>query len=158
MVIFFPKERLGELEKWNSIFFPFKYGVGIQKFKIPRILSLFQSVPEMIGHCGSTGSVAFYVPDMDIYITGTVNQQAKPNVTFQTTIKIIQKLMWWNKELRKDTGYLREVQHSICMHWTKGKCFNLIKFGTYVIVYFLDSTHKCNKARGRKVSCAIWQE
>ena len=32
---FFPKERLGELEKWNSIFFPFQYGVGIQKFKLP---------------------------------------------------------------------------------------------------------------------------
>ena len=90
---FFPRERLSELEKWNSIFFPFKYGVGIQKFYMPRILSPFQPVPEMIGHCGSTGSVAFYVPDMDVYITGTVNQQAKPNVAFQTMIKIIQKLM-----------------------------------------------------------------
>ncbi len=89
---FFPRKRLRELEKWNSIFFPFKYGVGIQKFKIPRILSPFQPIPEMIGHCGSTGSVAFYVPDMDIYITGTINQQAKPNVAFQTMIKIIHKL------------------------------------------------------------------
>jgi len=90
---FFPKERLSELEKWNRIFFPFKYGVGIQKFYMPRILSPFKSVPEMIGHCGSTGSVAFYVPDMDVYITGTVNQQAKPNVAFQTMIKIVHKLM-----------------------------------------------------------------
>jgi CubicO group peptidase (beta-lactamase class C family) len=90
---FFPKERLNELEKWNSIFFPFKYGIGIQKFKIPRILSSFKTVPEMIGHCGSTGSVAFYVPDMDIYITGTINQQAKPNVAFQTMIKIVNKLI-----------------------------------------------------------------
>ena len=89
---FFPKERLSELEKWNSIFFPFKYGVGIQKFKIPRILSPFQSVPDMIGHCGSTGSVAFYIPDMDLYITGTINQQASPNIAFQTMIKIINKL------------------------------------------------------------------
>jgi len=89
---FFPMERLNELEKWNSIFFPLKYGVGIQKFKIPRIFSPFQSVPEMIGHCGSTGSVAFYVPEMDIYITGTTNQQANPNIAFQTMIKIINKL------------------------------------------------------------------
>jgi CubicO group peptidase (beta-lactamase class C family) len=89
---FFPKEMLGELKRWNSIFFPLKYGVGIQKFEVPRILSPFQSVPEMIGHCGSTGSVAFYVPDMDLYITGTVNQQAKPNVAFQTMIKIARKL------------------------------------------------------------------
>ena len=89
---FFPKERLKELEKWNNIFFPFKYGIGIQKFSIPRIYSPFQPSPCMIGHCGSTGSVAFYVPDMDLYITGSINQQARPNVAFQTMIKIIKKL------------------------------------------------------------------
>lgn len=56
---------------------------------MPRIMSPFQPIPDIIGHSGSTGSVAFYVPDMDIYITGTINQQAKPNVAFQTMIKII---------------------------------------------------------------------
>ena len=88
----FPKERLKELEKWNNIFFPFKYGIGIQNFSIPRILSPFHPVPEMVGHCGSTGSVAFYVPDVDLYITGSVNQQARPNVAFQTMIKIVTRL------------------------------------------------------------------
>jgi len=89
---FFPKERLNELEKWNNIFFPFKYGIGIQKFYMPRIFSPFRPVPDMVGHCGSTGSVAFNVPDMGIYITGTTNQQATPNVAFQTMIKIVSKL------------------------------------------------------------------
>jgi len=89
---FFPKERLNELEKWNKIFFPFKYGIGIQKFYMPRVLSPFHPVPDMLGHCGSTGSAAFYVPDMDIYITGTINQQAKPDLVFQTMIKIINTL------------------------------------------------------------------
>jgi hypothetical protein len=42
----------------------------------------------MIGHSGSVGSVAFYVPDIGVYITGTVNQQTRPNVAFQTMIKI----------------------------------------------------------------------
>jgi hypothetical protein len=46
----------------------------------------------MVGHCGSTGSFAFYVPDLNVYITGTINQQARPNVAFQTMIKIISKL------------------------------------------------------------------
>ena len=89
---FFPKERLHELEKWNNVFFPFKYGIGIQKFYMPRILSPFQPVPEMIGHAGSTGSVAFYVPEMDVYITGTTNQQAQPNIAFQTMIKILMRI------------------------------------------------------------------
>ncbi|MGD9379775.1 MAG: serine hydrolase domain-containing protein [candidate division WOR-3 bacterium] len=86
---FFPKDRLHDLEKWNNVFFPFKYGIGLQKFRLPRILSPFKPVPDMIGHSGSTGSVAFYIPDKGVYITGTVNQQARPNVAFQTMIKIV---------------------------------------------------------------------
>ena len=86
---FCPMETLKELEKWNNIFFPFKYGIGIQKFYMPRLLSPFKSVPDMIGHCGSTGSVAFYIPDKDFFITGTVNQQAKTNIAFQLMIKIV---------------------------------------------------------------------
>lgn len=89
---FFPKERLKELEKWKRVFFPFKYGIGIQKFYMPRLLSPFRPVPDMIGHCGSTGSVAFYVPNIDLYITGSINQQARPNIAFQTMIKIVNKL------------------------------------------------------------------
>jgi len=89
---FFQKERLVELEKWNNIFFPFKYGIGLQKFHLPRILSPFHPIPKMIGHSGSTGSVAFYIPVKKIYITGTTNQQAKPAAAFQTMIKIINKL------------------------------------------------------------------
>jgi len=89
---FFPKEQLFELEKWNNIFFPFKYGIGIQKFHMPRIFSPFNPAPDMVGHCGSAGSVAFYVPDMDLYIMGTTNQQARPNIAFQTMIRIVNKL------------------------------------------------------------------
>lgn len=89
---FFPKERLDELEKWNKVFFPFKYGIGIQKFYMPRFLSPFQPIPEMIGHAGSTGSVAFYVPEKEVYITGTTNQQAQPNIAFQTMIQILMRV------------------------------------------------------------------
>ncbi len=90
---FFPRERLHELQHCNSVFFPFKYGIGIQKFYLPRILSPFKPVPDMIGHSGSVGAVAFYVPDRDIYMTGTVNQQARPNIAFQAMIKIINNLV-----------------------------------------------------------------
>ncbi|MDX9773433.1 MAG: serine hydrolase domain-containing protein [Bacteroidales bacterium] len=89
---YFTKEFINELKKWNNIFFPFKYGVGIQKFYIPRLLSPFKTVPELIGHCGSVGSVAFYVPDKEVYITGTVNQTSNPNIVFQTMIKIVNRL------------------------------------------------------------------
>lgn len=89
---YFTKEFINELKKWNNIFFPFKYGVGIQKFSIPRILSPFKAVPEFIGHCGSVGSVAFYVPEKAVYISGTVNQTSNRNIVFQTMIRIVNKL------------------------------------------------------------------
>jgi len=89
---FFPKETIKELEQWNRIFFPFQYGIGIQKFYMPRFLSPFKPVPDMIGHCGSTGAVAFYCPEKDVYMTGTVNQSARPNIAFQLMIKIVSLL------------------------------------------------------------------
>ena len=88
---FWPKKRLEELEKWNKIFFPFEYGIGIQKFSIPAVFTMFRKLPPLIGHAGSVGSVAFYVPKKDIYFTGTVNQQAKPSAIYQIMLKVIRK-------------------------------------------------------------------
>jgi D-alanyl-D-alanine carboxypeptidase len=89
---FHPKERLHELHQWNSIFFPFKYGIGIQRFSVPRLLSPFQSIPEFIGHCGSVGSGAFHVPEKKVFIAGTVNQTSKMNALFQMMVKTVAKL------------------------------------------------------------------
>jgi CubicO group peptidase (beta-lactamase class C family) len=89
---FWPKDKLKELEKWNRIFFPFKYGIGIEKFSMPKAMTLFKKMPDLIGHAGSVGSVAFYVPEKDIYFTGTVNQQAKPSVIYQVILKVLNKL------------------------------------------------------------------
>ncbi len=89
---FYPKDKLNELENWKSVFFPFQYGIGIQKFHIPKFLTLFRSYPEMLGHSGSTGTFTFYIPKLDVYITGCTNQQANPNVAFQTILKIIQTI------------------------------------------------------------------
>lgn len=89
---FYAKEKLCELYQWKRIFFPFKYGIGIQLFSLPRILSPFKALPDMMGHSGSVGSVVFYIPERDLYITGTVNQQTKPSAAFQTMINILDKL------------------------------------------------------------------
>jgi CubicO group peptidase (beta-lactamase class C family) len=89
---FWPKDKLKELEQWNSVFFPFKYGIGIEKFSLPAAMTMFKKMPDMIGHAGSVGSVAFYIPERDIYFTGTVNQQAKPNVIYQVMMKVLTKI------------------------------------------------------------------
>jgi CubicO group peptidase (beta-lactamase class C family) len=51
-------------------------------------------VPPLIGHGGSVGSVAFYVPEKDVYFTGTVNQQAKPSAIYQIMLKVIRKIKY----------------------------------------------------------------
>jgi CubicO group peptidase (beta-lactamase class C family) len=89
---YFSSEFINKLKKWNNIFFPFKYGIGIQKFYIPRIFSPFRAVPEIIGHSGSVGSVAFYLPEKKVYITGTVNQSSNPGIAFRTMMNIVNKL------------------------------------------------------------------
>lgn len=89
---FYPKDKLPELEQWNNIFFPFKYGIGMQQFYTPRIFSPFKCIPNMIGHCGSTGTAAFYIPEKQVFITGAINQAKTPQVLFQTLIKILNQL------------------------------------------------------------------
>jgi hypothetical protein len=89
---FYPKEKLNSLEEWKSVFFPFQYGIGIQKFRMSRIFTLGKKIPEMIGHSGSNGTFTFYIPKLDVYITGCTNQQASPRTAFQTVIKLIQTI------------------------------------------------------------------
>ncbi|WP_299702972.1 hypothetical protein [uncultured Pontibacter sp.] len=59
---------------------------------MPRIFSPFKAIPDLISHCGSTGTAVFYVPSKDVFITGTINQASSPSTLFQTLIKLVNKL------------------------------------------------------------------
>jgi len=65
----FHKDYLEQMKLWNKIFFPMEYGMGIMRCSIP-----IGSNYELIGHSGSTGTVSYYCPARDIYITGTTQQ------------------------------------------------------------------------------------
>jgi hypothetical protein len=67
--------------RWNTIFFPLRYGYGLMDFKLPRFFSL-RPTPEFIGHSGSTGSFAFTCPEKSLYLAGTLNQIASPSKPF----------------------------------------------------------------------------
>jgi D-alanyl-D-alanine carboxypeptidase len=84
----FPESYLEELYKWNTIFYPLEYGVGLARFKLPKLLSPFKTPPEFMGHSGLTGAFNFYNPDKDLYISGTVNQLHYPDTAFRMMIKI----------------------------------------------------------------------
>lgn len=89
---FFPVENFAWMKQWNRIFFPLESGVGLTRFKLPRLFSPFKAVPEFIGHSGLSGTVAFFAPEKDIYLTGTVNQVNNPDRSFRLMIELINHL------------------------------------------------------------------
>ncbi len=87
----FPANYIHEMQQWNSIFFPMKSGIGIHKFDLPWIFNPTRAVPLFIGHSGLSGALAYYSPRENLYIAGTVNQVAHPDISFRTMIKLTQK-------------------------------------------------------------------
>jgi CubicO group peptidase (beta-lactamase class C family) len=89
----FPNEFINELQEWNKIFFPMKSGIGIHLFKLPWIFNPTGSVPYFIGHSGLSGALAYYSPEQNVFVAGTVNQVAYPDISFKTMIKLTQQIM-----------------------------------------------------------------
>lgn len=86
---FFPKEVLSNLYEWNNIMFPLQYGTGIMRFKLPRFLSPFKAMPELIGHSGLSGAFSYYCPQKNTYIAGTVNQIHSPNISYKLILQLL---------------------------------------------------------------------
>ena len=89
----FPMEYINDLQVWNNIFFPMKSGIGIHMFKLPWIFNPTGAVPYFIGHSGLSGALAYYSPKENIFVAGTVNQVAYPDISFKTMIKLTQIVM-----------------------------------------------------------------
>jgi len=73
---FFPRESLEEHKLWNFMFFPYQFyfGMGLEKLWIPWITYPSKPRKELLGFWGSSGAFAFHNPELDLYMTGTVNQ------------------------------------------------------------------------------------
>lgn len=85
----FNKAHFEQMTKWNRMFFPMQYGYGLWRFQLPRWLTLFRKMPEFIGHAGVNGAMAFYNPDKDLYVTGTLNQLDDPARQFKFMPKVV---------------------------------------------------------------------
>lgn len=89
----FPQTYLSEIQQWRKIFFPLESGIGIHRFKTPWFFSPFRRIPVLIGHSGLSGAFAFYAPEKDIYLSGTVNQIHNPGNSFRLMIFTIIELL-----------------------------------------------------------------
>lgn len=75
------------------VMFPLKYGTGYMLIRLPRWMTLFKKFPDLIGHSGLSGAFAFYSPDYDFSIVGTVNQLDRPDTSFRLILKIADLLV-----------------------------------------------------------------
>ncbi len=86
----FPTAYLDEMqETWNPVFPPLEYGVGMMRFALPRYYTLFKEVPPMVGHSGASGAVLYYVPALDLYVSGTVNQIKKRSLSYNLMTRLV---------------------------------------------------------------------
>jgi len=86
----FPLPYLDEMQQhWNRIFMPLEYGIGLMRFALPRYFSPFKPAPAMIGHSGASGAVLFYVPELDLYVSGTVNQVKKRSLSYNLMVRLV---------------------------------------------------------------------
>ncbi|WP_166245590.1 serine hydrolase domain-containing protein [Paenibacillus turpanensis] len=88
----FSKERLPELYAWNKIFFPLEYGVGLARFKLPRLFTPLKEMPELLGHSGLSGAFVYYCPAKDLYMAGTLNETAHPSMPYRLMVKLLHAL------------------------------------------------------------------
>jgi D-alanyl-D-alanine carboxypeptidase len=68
---------------------PIEYGLGLMRFRIPRLFTPFRPLPAVIGHTGSTGSWLFYCEDLDLYLAGNVSQATAGPVPFRFVPKVL---------------------------------------------------------------------
>ncbi|TDL90527.1 serine hydrolase domain-containing protein [Meridianimarinicoccus aquatilis] len=85
----FNPENAAQIRQWNRLFFPFQYGYGVMRIKLPRWMTLFRATPELIGHSGASGSFAFHAPGPDIYLIGTFNQTDAPQRPISFMLKAL---------------------------------------------------------------------
>jgi CubicO group peptidase (beta-lactamase class C family) len=80
---------LQRMKSWRRIFFPMQYGLGLMRFRLPRILSPFSPAPELVGHSGVSSAFLFYNADAQLYIAGTLNQLKNQSRPFQLMLKLM---------------------------------------------------------------------
>ncbi len=81
----FPRDRASlRLPGW-----PIEYGLGLMRFRLPRLFTPFRPVPAVIGHTGSSGSWLFYCPALDLYLCGTVDQVSAAAVPYRFVPKLL---------------------------------------------------------------------
>ena len=50
---------------------------------------MFKHLPTMVGHSGASGAVLYYVPELDLYVSGTVNQIKRRSLSHKLLARLV---------------------------------------------------------------------
>lgn len=84
--------------RWNRFGFsfspvgpgwPMEYGLGMLRYRLPRLFTPFRPVPAVIGHTGVTGSWVFYCPKFDLLLAGNVCQIGAAPLPFRFVPRLL---------------------------------------------------------------------
>ncbi len=81
-------ERHKQYKQLQSSKGPIRYGCGYMEIPLEGIQSLFMGRGELIGHCGTTGSFAFYYPEKDLYFVGDLSQTKRPDLPIRLIMQL----------------------------------------------------------------------
>jgi CubicO group peptidase (beta-lactamase class C family) len=88
-------------ERWNRFWlprdaatlrapsWPIEYGLGIMRFRLPRLFTGMRQMPAVIGHTGSTGAWLFYCEELDLLLAGTVDQATAGAVPYRVVPRLL---------------------------------------------------------------------
>lgn len=68
---------------------PIEYGLGLMRFRLPRLLTPAAPMPVVLGHTGSTGCWLFHCPELDVLLAGSVNDATAGAVPFRAVPRIL---------------------------------------------------------------------
>lgn len=71
---------------------PIEYGLGIMRFRLPRPLTPWRPMPSVVGHTGSTGCWLFYCEELDVFLSGSVDEVTAAAVPYRIVPKILRVL------------------------------------------------------------------
>jgi D-alanyl-D-alanine carboxypeptidase len=69
--------------RWNRIGFPLRYGLGTMRFPVNRLGGPGRRPVTLVGHSGATGSWLFHCPELDVLLSGTVDQARGRTIPFR---------------------------------------------------------------------------
>jgi D-alanyl-D-alanine carboxypeptidase len=80
---------LERMKSWKRMNFPLQYGLGLMRFKLPRLFSPFSPTAELIGHAGASNAFLFHSDVGQLVVGGTLNQLQDQGRPFRLMLKVV---------------------------------------------------------------------